>query len=72
MAQRLTGWRTAGYLAAAVVAWDLCTLINGLVMQINQPPPFTFYVLTPAAVLLFVASLRGVCWAPTPARPRWG
>ena len=60
MTQRLTGWRLAGYLAAAVVAWDMCTLINGLIMQINQPPPFAFYVLAPAAVLLFMASLRGV------------
>jgi hypothetical protein len=60
MTQRLTGWRLAGYLAAVVAAWDLCTLINGLIMQINQPPPFAFYVLAPAAVVLFLASLRGV------------
>ena len=60
MTQRLTGWRLAGYLAAAVAAWDLCTLINGLIMQINQPPPFAFFVLAPAVVILFLASLRGV------------
>jgi hypothetical protein len=59
LARSLTGWRTAGYLAAAVLAWDLVTLINGLVMQINQPPVFTFFVLTPAALLLFVAAMRG-------------
>jgi hypothetical protein len=58
--QRLTGWRLAGYLAAVVAAWDLCTLINGLIMQINQPPPFAFFVLAPGAVLLFLAALRGV------------
>ncbi|HVG66752.1 MAG TPA: hypothetical protein VM785_01070, partial [Gaiellales bacterium] len=58
--QRLTGWRLAGYLAAVVAAWDLCTLINGLIMQINQPPPFAFFVLAPAVVILFLASLRGV------------
>src|SRR6478735_2917917 len=60
MTQRLTGWRLAGYLAAAVAAWDLCTVINGLIMQINQPPPFAFFVLAPAAVILFLAALRGV------------
>jgi hypothetical protein len=59
LARSLSGWRTAGYLAAAVLAWDLCTLINGLIMQVNQPPVFTFFVLTPAAVLLFVSALRG-------------
>jgi hypothetical protein len=58
-ARSLTGWRTAGYLAAALLAWDLCTLINGLVMQINQPPVFAFFVLTPGALMLFVAALRG-------------
>ena len=31
----------SGYLAAAMIAWDLCSLINGLVIQINQPPPFS-------------------------------
>ena len=56
----LTGWRTAGYLAALLTAWDLFTLINGLVMQINQPPPFTFWVLLPAAVLAYLAVLKGV------------
>ena len=60
MTQRLTGWRLAGYLASVVAAWDLCTLINGLIMQINQPPPFAFFVLAPAVVILFLASLRGV------------
>ncbi|MGZ4430006.1 MAG: hypothetical protein ACXVYV_00010 [Gaiellales bacterium] len=60
VARMLTGWRTAGYLAAAVTAWDLVTLINGLVMQINQPPPFAFWVLTPAAVCLFLEAVRGL------------
>ena len=32
VAYALTGWRTAGYLAALLTAWDLFTLINGLVM----------------------------------------
>ena len=59
VARSLTGWRTAGYLAAAVLAWDLVTLINGLIQQVNQPPVFTFFVLTPAAVLLFVGAMRG-------------
>ncbi len=56
----LTGWRTAGYLAALLTAWDLFTLINGLVMQINQPPAFTFWVLLPAALLAYLAVLKGV------------
>jgi hypothetical protein len=60
VASSLTGWRLAGYLAAVPAAWDMCTLINGLIMQINQPPPFSFYVLTPAAVLVFLAAVRGV------------
>jgi hypothetical protein len=59
LAWALTGWRLAGYLAAAVTAWDLCTLINGLIMQINQPPPFTFWVLVPAALLVLWAVLGG-------------
>src|SRR3954447_19915100 len=59
VARSLTGWRTAGYLAAAVLAWDLVTLINGLIQQVNQPPVFTFFVLTPAALLLFVGAMRG-------------
>ena len=59
LARSLTGWGVAGYLAAAMLAWDLCTLINGLIMQVNQPPVFTFFVLTPAALLLFVSALRG-------------
>src|SRR3954470_1573771 len=66
VARSLTGWRTAGYLAAAVLAWDLVTLINGLIMQVNQPPVFTFFVLTPAAILLFIAAMRGsrsAAWA---------
>jgi len=60
VASSVTGWRVAGYLAAVPAAWDMCTLINGLIMQINQPPPFSLYVLTPAAVLLFLAAVRGV------------
>jgi len=66
VARSLTGWRTAGYLAAAVLAWDLVTLINGLIMQVNQPPVFTFFVLTPAAIALFIAAMRGsrsAAWA---------
>jgi hypothetical protein len=59
LARSLTGWRTAGYLAAAALAWDLCALLNGLVMQINQPPVFAFFVLTPGALMLFVSAMRG-------------
>jgi hypothetical protein len=55
LGRAFTGWRTAGYLAATVALWDLCTLLNGLVMQINQPPPFSFWILTPAALLAFCA-----------------
>ncbi|HEY0386863.1 MAG TPA: DUF6541 family protein [Gaiellales bacterium] len=66
VARSLTGWTAAGYLAAAVLAWDLVTLINGLIMQVNQPPVFTFFVLTPAALLLFIGAMRGsrsAAWA---------
>ena len=41
-----------------MTAWDLCSLINGLVLQINQPPPFALWVLTPAALLLFWLEIR--------------
>jgi hypothetical protein len=58
LAQALTGWRSAGYLAAAMTAWDLSSLINGLVLQINQPPPFSLWVLTPATLLLFWLEIR--------------
>ena len=58
LATALTGWRSAGYLAAAMTAWDLSSLINGLVLQINQPPPFSLWVLTPAALLLFWLEIR--------------
>ena len=58
LARALTGWRSAGYLAAAMTAWDLCSLINGLVLQINQPPPFSLWVLTPATLLLFWLEIR--------------
>jgi hypothetical protein len=58
LARALTGWRAAGYLAAAMTAWDLCSLINGLVLQINQPPPFSLWVLTPATLLLFWLEIR--------------
>jgi hypothetical protein len=58
LARALTGWRSAGYLAAAMTAWDLCSLINGLVLQINQPPPFALWVLTPGALLLFWLEIR--------------
>jgi hypothetical protein len=58
LAAALTGWRAAGYLAAVMTAWDLCSLINGIVLQINQPPPFTLWVATPAALLLFWLEIR--------------
>jgi hypothetical protein len=63
----LTGWRTAGWIAAAALGWDLFTLINGLVLQIVQPPPFTFFVLLPAALLALWAALRGERRAVGPA-----
>ena len=58
----LTGWRTAGYLAALLHRrGHLFTLINGLVMQINQPPAFTFWVLLAVrALLAYLAVLKGV------------
>jgi Family of unknown function (DUF6541) len=60
LGRALTGWRTAGYLAAVLTAWDLCSLLNGLVIQINQPPPFGVWVLTPAVLLLFLLEIRSV------------
>ena len=47
-------------LAAVLVAWDLCSLLNGLVIQINQPAPFSVWVLTPAVLILFLLEIRHV------------
>ncbi len=60
LAAALTGRRGVAVLAAVLVAWDLCSLLNGLVIQINQPAPFSVWVLTPAALMLFLLELRGV------------
>jgi hypothetical protein len=56
----LTGRRGIGLLAAVLVAWDMCSLLNGLVIQINQPAPFSVWVLTPAVLILFLLELRPV------------
>ena len=68
LARALTGWRAAGYLAAAMTAWDLCSLINGLVLQINQPPPFSLWVLTPGDAAALLA--RDPACTPGGARDR--
>ncbi|MEP6642830.1 MAG: hypothetical protein ABJB93_13095, partial [Gaiellales bacterium] len=56
----LTGRRGIGALAAVFVAWDLCSLLNGLVIQINQPAPFSVWVLTPGVLILFLLEVRHV------------
>jgi hypothetical protein len=56
----LTGRRGIGVLTAVLVAWDLCSLLNGLVIQINQPAPFSVWVLTPAVLILFLLEIRRV------------
>lgn len=56
----LTGRRGVGVLAAVFVAWDLCSLLNGLVIQINQPAPFSVWVLTPAVLVLFLLEIGRV------------
>jgi hypothetical protein len=60
LGRALTGHRGIGVLAAVLVAWDLCSLLNGLVIQINQPAPFSVWVLTPAVLILFLLELRPV------------
>ena len=56
----LTGRRGIGLLTAVLVGWDMCSLLNGLVIQINQPAPFGVWVLTPAVLILFLLELRRV------------
>ena len=60
LARALTGHRGVAVLAAAFVAWDLCSLLNGLVIQINQPAPFSVWVLTPAVLILFLLEIGRV------------
>jgi hypothetical protein len=60
LGRALTGRAGVGVLAAVLVAWDLCSLLNGLVIQINQPAPFSVWVLTPAVLILFLLELRPV------------
>jgi hypothetical protein len=60
LATALTGRRGVGVLAAVFVAWDLCSLLNGLVIQINQPAPFSVWVLTPAVLILFLLEIGRV------------
>jgi len=60
LGRALTGRRGIGLLVAVLVAWDLCSLLNGLVIQINQPAPFSIWVLTPAVLLLFLLEIGRV------------
>jgi hypothetical protein len=60
LGRALTGRRGVGVLAAVLVAWDLCSLLNGLVIQINQPAPFSVWVLTPAVLILFLLEIGRV------------
>jgi hypothetical protein len=60
LGRALTGRRGVGVLAAVLVAWDLCSLLNGLVIQINQPAPFSVWVLTPAVLILFLLEIGHV------------
>jgi hypothetical protein len=60
LAKALTGHRGVGILAAVLVGWDLCSLLNGLVIQINQPAPFSVWVLTPAVLILFLLEIGRV------------
>ncbi len=60
LGKALTGRRGIGVLAAVFVAWDLCSLLNGLVIQINQPAPFSVWVLTPAVLILFLLEIGRV------------
>jgi hypothetical protein len=60
LARALTGSRGVALLATAFVAWDLCSLLNGLVIQINQPAPFSVWVLTPAVLILFLLEIGRV------------
>ena len=60
LGRALTGHRGIGLLAAVFVAWDLCSLLNGLVIQINQPAPFSVWVLTPAVLILFLLEIGRV------------
>ena len=60
LGKALTGRRGVGVLAAIFVAWDMCSLLNGLVIQINQPAPFSVWVLTPAVLILFLLEIGRV------------
>ncbi len=60
LGRALTGHRGIGLLAAVFVAWDLCSLLNGLVIQINQPAPLSVWVLTPAVLILFLLEIGRV------------
>ncbi len=60
LGRALTGRRGIGVLVAVLVAWDLCSLLNGLVIQINQPAPFSVWVLTPAVLILFLLEIGRV------------
>lgn len=60
LGRALTGHRGIGVLTAVFVAWDLSSLLNGLVIQINQPAPFSVWVLTPAVLILFLLEIRHV------------
>jgi hypothetical protein len=60
LGRALTGRRGIALLVALFVAWDLCSLLNGLVIQINQPAPFSVWVLTPAVLILFLLEIGRV------------
>jgi hypothetical protein len=60
LGRALTGRRGVGVLVAVLVAWDLCSLLNGLIIQINQPAPFSVWVLTPAVLILFLLEIGRV------------
>ncbi len=60
LAHALTGRRGVAVLAAVLVAWDMCSLLNGLIIQINQPAPFSVWVLTPAVLILFLLEIGRV------------
>jgi hypothetical protein len=60
LGRAVTGRRGVGVLAAVLVGWDMCSLLNGLVIQINQPAPFCVWVLTPAVLILFLLEIGHV------------
>src|SRR5262249_46239937 len=60
LGKALTGCRGIGLLVVIFVVWDLCLLLNGFVIQINQPAPFSVWVLTLAVLILFLLEIGRV------------